>query len=344
MKPDLHSFSPWILPRLSAAIPHAVRPAAAKGSQIAGDLAIALLELGLATQADLDISADESILARRVMTRWWSQLTEGMPLFDWELSIRSGKNVGEYGDTGSYFCVAPIEETLPYFHIGSAISQLEAECPGLGQTTMAVLEDALRYLPYNLAPASVLGLAQWFYWQGEFDEVKYAELEVDQGYHDEQTVDDFLANNEVFKRADFFRNIPEWLPFPKRVCSRKRAIRDATSPLARNVINACDAISAYGNRPEFIKHASRDAFGTDVGVDLVAATFVLAWDGNDCTGRVIDDAFNMFIQGEYVEMITVSHIEVSTPSIQKRLRAMEEGLGLARLVADLVLLIGERQE
>jgi len=334
---------PWTLPRLSARIPTVVRQAGVSGQEIAVGLATTLLEVGLADQNDIYMSADASILARRVMTRWWAKNTEGMPLFAWQPSIRTGKEFWNGDDTTPYFCVGPLYDELPHFHIRDGITQLEQECEGLGQTVLALLGDACRYLPYSLTPSGVLGLAQWFYWQGEHDEVAYAKLEVDHGCCDEDTVEQFLQNNEVFKRSEFFQNIPAWLTSPERTCSRDTALASVKSHFAHQVIATCDAISAYGARQEFISHASVSAFSTDVGIDQIAAAFLLSWDDNDSTGRTIDDAFNMFHQGECTQQFAIASIDLEPKKFKRRLREMEESLGLARLVGDLLLLIGARQ-
>ncbi|MDR6739612.1 PRTRC genetic system protein F [Herbaspirillum sp. 1173] len=334
--------TPWILPRLSATIPTSIWPAGAGERPIARDLAICLLQTDLVDEADLQSARDETELCKLALTRWWSGHARGLSLFRLQPSIQTTRNIGHYGSLADAAFCLDTEDRFPLLTMESTISHLEEERYGLGQTVLALLYDALAYLPYTLSPDTVFGLAQYYYWQGEADEVAFANVSIEYEESGASSVEQFLSEYEVFRKADFFRNIPDWLVWPKRVCSRKQALRAAETSLTRDVIAACDSVSAWGQRPEFIRRADISACHIDSAVDPICATMALAWSDNDATTRVIDDAFSMFMQGESTEMVTVSELALDVRSVKKRLAAMEEMLGLARRVEELILLIGAR--
>ncbi|WP_083657880.1 PRTRC system protein F [Herbaspirillum camelliae] len=341
MKLDART-TPWILPRLSTAIPTAIWPAGAGERPIARDLAICLLQTDLVDEADLQTARDETELCKVALSRWWNEHAHGLNLFRLQPSIQTTRDIGHYGSTADAAFCLDIEDRFPLLTMERAISHLEEERHGLGQTVLALLYDALAYLPYTLSPNTVFGLAQYHYWQGEADEVAFANISFEYEESGASSVEQFLADYEVFRRADFFRNIPDWLVTPKRVCSRKQALHAAETSLTREVIAACDSISAWGQRPEFVRRADIGACRIDALVDPISATMALAWSDDDATTRVIDDAFSMFMQGESTEMVTASELSLDVRSVKKRLAAMEEMLGLARRVEELILLIGAR--
>ncbi|WP_083893515.1 PRTRC system protein F [Herbaspirillum sp. B65] len=341
MKLDART-TPWVLPQLSSSIPTAIWPAGASERPIARDLAICLLQTELIDEADLQTARDETELCKLALSRWWNEHAHGLSLFRLQPSIQTTRNIGHYGSIADAAFCLDIEDRFPLLTIERAISHLEEERQGLGQTVLALLYDALTYLPYTLSPNTVFGLAQYYYWGGEEDEIAYVENTDAMADSGASTVEQFFSENEVFRKADFFRNVPEWLVTPQRVCTRKQALRTAETSLTRDVIASCDEVVAWGQRQEFVQRADITACRIDACVDPISATMALAWSDDDATTRIIDDAFSLFMQGESTEMVTVSELQLDVRSVKKRLGAMEEMLGLARRVEELILLIGAR--
>lgn len=324
------------LPHLAPAIPqqftHYGRGA------LSAPLAIALIELGMITAADLAGREYEARLVELALTRWWNRQTAGLTLFRWSLHVQELDTYTSHEQDGwPCFCVVPIGDA-PHFSLALRVEGLENELTGFGQTVLAVLEDACCYLPVAWTLREALGMASHIHWMGESDEQEVILEMIDQGEY--ATREAVLAEVDLFTRAQFFAGMPEWAPLPRRVCSREDIEIAASSNRSKSVIKACDAITTLVHSTGFMLQRGESALQT-MHTESVLACVWLRWSIDDATERAIDDYLENASQcGEYVEFIAACKVPATKAAIASYLRKMENMLQLAALVEQLIVLIG----
>ncbi|UVA80443.1 PRTRC system protein F [Pandoraea commovens] len=312
--------------------------------QLAGDadytaaLAMTLLDAGLIGDECVRGKPPRSFaeVCRRAIAPTFATATTGLRTFDWHLHVLAGTELYAPDDATAFFCMMRPDtvDQWPVIEIGARIMELESTLPGLGQTALALLYDALDCLPAVYTPRTALWSAEYVHWYGERDE----ELAVEEmlGWMTPEEAKD--ATVDVFRRAEFFSGIPEWATFPERVLT-KRDIQEAAKRdgYAAAVIASCDAISALAQHSAYFPSVANDA-----QCELVGASALIRWHSDDAVLRLWDDHANTAIQGEHVDACTA----VAIPVKGNDLRAWLEGLPrmgeLARRVETLLDLIGER--
>lgn len=340
------------LPRLADSIPFEYRVPGDSG--ICAPLALALLEspalgdtmFSLGPNALLaDVFADlhERDLATRALTNWWTDVQRRYPtnMFKWTLLVSelddlpdSRWNRGHDLPPGKYawFCLSRDEKAnIPRVSLARAAEELEKSLEGFGQTVIAVLEDAVSYLPECLTLWRAHHAAQWLHW------------------HETENDDDLIAlareNQEdpadLLTRAIFFESMPTWAVAPQRTVTRKQIVRAAREGFERQVISACDAISKLVNRPDF--NVNTFECGTQTaGYDSVEGMLVISWREGDTPGDVIDDMLNHIGQGgDYVHFIDMRRIELRADAVAEWMRRTENMVHLAQLTERLLNLIGD---
>ncbi len=335
------------LPELSPRIPlQYVIP----GKQhIAAPFAMALIEYGMITDHDfqpkdstlmeLFREPDEKELVERTLTSWWQRKNKDLKIFHWDLHIQNLEAWQSDSDK-PWFVISVAKSLVPQRTLARPIEELERECAGFGQTALAVLNDAFRYLPEAWIPSRVFDLAQMYYWGGCNNEEDYIAEHIGT-YGDFATREEFIeACGEPFSRADFFRHAPEWMVNAERTCSRSKLERAASSPLGKNVIAACDAIHSLVTSKEF--HLNPYDVGTHSSqLDCVLASLFLRWSEDDACGQVLDDAVNDMMQGESIDAIVTSQVAPTPAALKKYLTDIEQMLQMALAVERLLLLISE---
>ncbi|HEY1042383.1 MAG TPA: PRTRC system protein F, partial [Telluria sp.] len=215
---------------------------------------------------------------------------------------------------------------------------------GFGQTVLALLMDATRYLPESLTPWAAGWMAEVYYWDGTSTDEELIEYRMQEyGY---ATREDLIEDTGgLMTRESFYKNIPRWATLPQRVLSREEIGRAARAGWAREVAEACDAIAAAVHMPEF-RFLRRDEVGSNRAGDCVDGCMVLLWHGpGDEIGNVIDYVLNeQWQSGEAHELIDAQPVPLTKRGIRRYQRRTEQVLKLAELTERLVLLIGERCE
>jgi PRTRC genetic system protein F len=310
---------------------------------IATPMAIAMIEYGMITDhafrpkdgtlVQILNAPNEKELVETALTDWWRRKTKPLKLFQWNLNVHALRT---YSPTEDPWFVVSANAFIPQRLLARPIRKLERIHPGFGQTVLAVLYDAFDYMPVAWTPQSVLCLASFVHWAGADNEDEFIEEQLN--YGDCASREEFLAHNEVFQRADFFRNMPEWVAQPQRVCSRTTLERAASSALGKNVIAACDAIHAVVTSPTFtLSRWDMGVNGTEC--DPVEACILLRWSDRDVCTRTVDDALNDFSQGECIEAIHAQPIAPTPASLRKVLGDIEQMLAMATAIERLLLLI-----
>lgn len=185
-------------------------------------------------------------LLKNVLRRHWLEITRGERIFRWNLGASHEQRSWDHADPGvTWLTIAPPDGEddpwpCPTVFVGAAIGRLEAVAEGLGQTVLATFYEALRYLPNTLTPQDALWQAEFVYWHGLNSETEMVE---EMMAEDGKTVEQIVEELAIFRRADFFAHMPEWVVSPQRVLTdaqvRRAARRDT---YAREVVAAVDVV------------------------------------------------------------------------------------------------------
>ena len=175
--------------------------------------ALALLDLGVVTQEDCALyGVSPSELISSSLSRWLVERAgDKLSLFEgMTLCIGSDLNELGFGETegleddldlgqaGVYVGVTIVSEYC--YSLKGVVERLESAVPGLGETVMSIMQNAIYNLMFAICPGTTLDAAKTAFWYGEEDETLWLE---ENG--DECTADDIIT------RTDFDSNIPRWV-------------------------------------------------------------------------------------------------------------------------------------
>jgi PRTRC genetic system protein F len=338
-----------MLPLISSAVPASVRAGGA--AQFLPALAEGLVRGGLIDPAGIGtlehvFANDERSIILTGLREWWKPLARQLGLFRWNLEFREGFFDEEYShahqaDTlkpGHAFVALYSPHDLSCYTLKRAITALEQECPGFGQTTLAVLEDALRLLPETISPNSTLNRAEYIYWYGEADENAVVEEYMAQDNVTPEDRDTWLAQMDIFTRAQFDASIPRWVNSPQSVRSRAAIKRNLHTGWAKNVFDKLDALQAAAQAvPIGLRFSDFSAgWPADFSIGLL-------WAENDVTRRVHDDFLNqLFEAGEGLEAVAVECVALDAKSLRRFKQRAENTIALACATEALIDLLGEK--
>ncbi|KVP60785.1 hypothetical protein WJ91_06225 [Burkholderia ubonensis] len=336
------------LPRIANEVP--TRYVVGESGQFAHNLALALMRGHMLTFEDAQLAddhRDEPELARIALTRTWQEFTDAHSIFEWSLRVSSDARGPSYyrtGDDNSVWLSIHTEEgagSAPVRFLRGSITHLEHVMPGLGQTVLAVLYEACtHYMPSVLTPSETLAIAGYMYWQGHADEIDaLPEL---RAYNDDEssTPDEFFETYSIPRRAEFFRDAPEWLVKPHQVLNtfdvHRAAERDEIAALA---VSACDEIHRLISREgPFARIDCRDS-NAGPGIDF---SLLLLWDHDDGTGRILDDFFEHEMQGDALEAACAINLPLAGKAVSNWFARMRNTARLAVAVEHLLDVIALR--
>lgn len=322
-------------------------------SGIAVPLTIALLEADVITErmlrpgrntklVEILGDPDERELSGLALTKWWNDLVKAHPtrFFRWSIVVQELhlEDATVPDEEFAWFCTYLMSgKQIPVFTVEKGLSRLEALAPGFGQTVLAVLLDATRYLPESAGPWTAYGTADWLHWQETEEDEELIQMRMDE---DGVTREEATAN--VLTRAEFFKHMPEWACSPKRILSRAAIVRKATTRFARDVIAACDAITAFVTATEFDMHPY-DIGVHKTGTESVEICLCIRWNESDPVPRMFDDFVNLLGQsGDYCEFVDARPVPLTAAGILEYQAQIRQQLIFARLVERLLQAIGER--
>lgn len=340
------------LPMLHISVPAAVT--LRQESFINQPLAIALLEANLITDSMLQPGPnmpltevfnwpDERSLIITSLSNWWNSVQYQAKHFNWRLHVQELNDLtGNHSpqDGTVWFCMERNDNTeMPRWTLATRIMKLEATLPGFGQTVLALLLDAIRYLPNALDLWFADSIAQSFVWGDSKDDAELLEnTRIDMGY---ATVQEVLDDGHVITREEFYRDMPKWATNPKRVCTRSEIVAAAESAFDHDVIGACDAISRLACDPTFNMH-SHQVGAHQAGCDSIDGCFVLLWKEEDPISRLIDNHLNDLGNcGEYNEFIDAAPVKPSAAAIIEYQERTANMMRLAEVTERLLDLVGE---
>ncbi len=321
-------------------------------------LTIALIEAGVVTDQFLNRKnrplievlgePDERELAIRALSTWWKALQKRYPMrhFRWSLHVqhelqdyesRYGADPDQASKGTAWFCLTRSQNSdIPRVTLARRVGELEAVLEGFGQTALAVLMDATRYLPDSFTPWRALDCAHWLHWEeSETDEELIAEQQNLDGCTREE------AEASVLTRKEFYGDMPRWVTQPQRVRTREEIVRAARDSYTKSVITTCDDIAQLVNSPGFNIN-SFDIGAHNTRMDSIDGFLVLRWTERDAIGRVIDDALNMIGEsGEYTEFIDAIEVPLTGAGLASYLSRMDQIFHLATLTEHLIYLLGD---
>ncbi|WP_321799757.1 PRTRC system protein F [Burkholderia sp. BCC1988] len=315
------------------------------GRTFARELTLSLLDTRVITDADLEERPKHELeLASRALSRRWTQITDGMRYFDWQLHIDPTPDGCFYGYHSPPDTLwASIRTTdgpvsCRHVYIRDGIQALENVRAGLGQTVLATLYDAFRMLPTSITPSYALGIAEYMYWYGEADES--VALEEMMACYDVKSVDELKSVTDVFTRAQFFAAMPEWVARPKRVLTHRQVrLAAKRDDYAQEVVDAMDAlwniVRFYG--------PFADLRSEDIGAEPIDFALLVRWSDDDEITRVVDDFLHHAADGDYVTAGSVTPLQVVGDDFANWLKAMESSALLAKAV-ERVLALFEAHE
>jgi PRTRC genetic system protein F len=192
---------------------------------------------------------------------------------------------------------------------------------------LATLYDAFAMLPTVCTPGYVLGVAEYLYWYGESDEDEAIKQALDMGGY--KTLDELLASEEFFTRAEFFSEMPEWAAHPRRTLTRRQIqVAAGKDAFAREVVDAMDTV---WNIVRFYGPFA-DVRNEDVGADMIDFGLIVRWSEDDMVGRVLDDFLHHAAEGDNVIASSVTPLKIVGNDIAEWLKNMESTGMLAKAV------------
>lgn len=310
-----------------------------------GPALLSLLDAGALTLGDAQPKPNSAgSLLLRTLQRHWGEITVGERLLVWNLHVSTALSdwsarqpeqsqrlwvfIGDHTDQA---------HAVPQLYIGPAFERLESVRKGLGQTVLAVLYDALCFLPNVLTPQESFYHASWVHWCGTDDEDEAIEWLYAEGEF--ETREDAAEAFEGPTRLDFFEHVPEWAAFPQRVLTdRQVRIAARKDAFAAQVVCAVDEICTHVHETAaaggYADCGTRDAEG-----DSICWTAILIWHPNDLTLRLADDYLQQACQGEYTDAATVQVLPIDGPDLAQWLQKMRANGQLARRVETLLSLL-----
>lgn len=334
------------LPELGRSIP--ARYKIPGQAAIAAPLAITLIEAGLVTDTMLaEPQVSERALVENSLSAWWNEIQPRYPMkyFRWNLHVQelddlTGRLSQKDSPPVSWFCITHNDNfELPRWTLERRITELEGLLPGFGQAVLAVLFETCLHLPNALDPWRAADWADWLWWgHSENDADLIEQFREENGY---STAEEALRDSDIMTRERFFEHMPRWVITPHQTVSRDAMVAAATTPLARDVIAACDALSAFACSKEF-KVRPPYVGAHRSGHEMVGGCMVLLWNCPGVIGQAIDEAVEIAYQGgECVEFIDSYPLEFSATEFAKYKERTEQILQLAALAEHLIELIGD---
>jgi len=315
---------------------------------LATPLAIALLEADMITSDMLAApGVVEYKLVEQALTVWWTALQEQNPMkyFRWALHVQqlddlTGRHEQKDSPPVAWFCMSHDSDfEMPRWTLERRISELENLLPGFGQEVLAVLLHTCLHLPNALDPWRAADWAEWIWWgHSENDADLIEQFRQDNEY---ATTEDALRDGDIMTRERFYEHMPRWVISPRQAIAKESLVAAATTPFARDVIAACDALSTFASSRSFTLRPP-DVGAHRTGHDMVGGCMVLLWTCPGVIGQAIDEAVDQGYQGgECVEFIDSYPLEFSGPAFEKYKHRTAQIMQLAVLAERLIELIGD---
>jgi PRTRC genetic system protein F len=350
------------LPALSPAIPRHLYIPGETG--LTAPLALALLEANIVTDAmllpgrnrtlvEVFNEPNEREMAIHALSTWWTALQKRFRTthFKWDLHVQDLNDIEDHTggrrstELTGWFCMTRNQNSdIPRVSLARRAEILEKCLEGFGQTALAVLHDATRYLPEAFTPWFAEGIAESMYWQDSENDEEMIAQAIEEG-RIEATMTGLAPDaftGDLMTRAHFYEDMPRWVTNPRRVASREAIVRAARGkPYEKSVIAACDKIIEVVSRPGFDLH-SWDCGVQAYGHYNIDAFACVLWREGDTLTTTIDNWLNDIGQcGEYVDFISMNQVPLNASKLLEYMRGIECMMELAQATEALLFLLGD---
>ncbi|MCL1961278.1 MAG: PRTRC system protein F [Desulfovibrionaceae bacterium] len=311
--------APLTLPRLSDAIPRAVRPDGL--SAVNARVARFLLDAQVFTEADIPdawenaLKACEQAMAARVQ-REIGPLRCLKPGFVMHLLDEHGVALGGYRQSQSADEPQTCREIEIYWGemdeqqwpIGQGLQRLEAAQPDLGKTILQVLRGQCAWTYPLFTPDVACATASLIHWNGGDDE----EAALDDMCREDSEQEREAMRSAMVTRAMLDRAYPQWAQgwmgqtarkLPER-CNLRRAAKTITDPRLRQIVADAQALARL--QPD-------ERFRPEIDGEYIGFGAVLSWQEDDVTVRIYDDFIQMVYQSEFSDRIGEVCIALDDP-------------------------------
>ena len=248
--------------------------------------------------------------------------------------------------------------------IGPALEILDAAMPRLGQSVLTILNNGLMSSCRALTPSYAHCWASNHYWMGEEDETSFLHEEMNNLVDDiqsthktnnpnlpeltyDQVVQRVKEQINLFTIADLEADIPRefWAANQKSLKSLPTKIhaRGHQLPIKDvfwiedawpKILAACTKVKALARRD------CRSDNGYSYQVSEHSVPFLLRMHDRDCMGRILDDRFNMEIEGGETEMdVNSFFLWHDAASLRRAFQRLENMLQLIQACEELITLL-----
>lgn len=299
------------------------------------NLALALYEAGYIGEADSSLISTSQLVAlglKRVADRWLGSVHAvaelGISIAE-TIHAAEGFQSDEPIDPDDLWIGLEIGDAPEPVVVADLILKLESAVPGLGETTLATLEESTRKFGGIWSPATVRELASMFYWQGADTQELWEDILEEMGEDGEEY---------EMTPAEYDRSLGnlKWVLHSKSVLPPMRLVEllDHEDELVVDIAERLLIIQSM--------NAAGAELGTFAGFTLeresVYRCAFLCMNEYDVTRRVLDDHVNLANESSdaYTTMITLDLIPPSKDELAKWLRSYIEGLKLYKALDQLI--------
>lgn len=308
------------LPNISGIAPKLINR---KSVESTTNIAIALIDKGLACDDDANQADNPALFVEQVFSRWIEEKTSHIKLFNPVFAISDSlQALGDCDNDDAPKIAVGImfSQTSHVYSLKAKIEHLEKTVPGLGQTALHNLYSWLGRTMLAVTPDLVFSLVQHQYWYGNDDEKGF--------YEEMDAMGEEIEDGSCPVTLSMFEE-----DFPKNVYMPSRLIEQAQLETLKAhtdkfVAETAELLLAQPNREKW-DNESRPSYMSDLGSgnDCVEIALELDWEerGSDITNQVCDDWVNdIYNSGVSTEMFAVFQDEQTSAGLSKIVDSLEQ--------------------
>lgn len=292
------------------------------------------IDLGLVSEIDLEEpwETEDEVLGR-AFNRFIEQEGSGLTLYNPVIvltdSLTDDGSSNDF-DTGDNILFSFYSKSRPYLLVGEGSQEIENGYSGLGETLMYQIGRAVYATLDCATPQSCLDLAKYIYWQGEDDEMMVIEEYLAEGENPEDV--------EIYRRSDYFNNLPEWAADPKQKLSpaQLRKIIRTSEGLV------CEAAKAALELSQQLIDGYRGPYFEEFIGDNIDPALFVRWSEEDDVERIYDDYYYYATQSECTDSHGYYSVQPDKEGIGKAMEDIRQFFRILRALDTAFGLIGKR--
>ena len=281
------------------------------------NIAIALLDMGLACAEDADYASTPALFVERIFKRWIAEKTAKIKHFSPQFRITD--NLESFGEQGSkdpslIVGISFSAEEAFLCSLKSKIETLEKAVSGLGETAMNELYSWLCRTTLSVSPDFVFSLVQQQYWMGSDNEQDYmAEMEAEGVEEEEMEIPVTLA--------DFEKEFPRYTYTPAEKLT-KPELKLLESHSDQFVADVAKFLLSAPCEKDWLDNGSHEYLsGIESDNQSTGFSAVVAWnpDSSHITEQVCDDYVNDVYQSGATDLFAVYQAEPTKAGAERLL-------------------------